>query len=324
MNSRAYKLFKKSPQPKKILRISGFILLIFFIFLAFVPWQQFALGNGRVIAFSPTERQFVVNAPMNARIHQWHVIEGMQVKAGDPIVTLNDNDPQYLSRLELEKKAVELRIQAAKEALTAGEYNLKRQKKLYEEGINSRRQYELSQIEYAQYKNTLAQANIDKINIEVRIARQKRQEVTAHMPGYIFRRLTGEKNVYVHSGQMLAMIVPDTPSRAVELWVSGRDIPFVRLNQIARLQFDGWPAIQFHGWPEIAVGTFAGRVTFIDATDNGLGQFRVVISPTEKWPNQVFLRQGVKVHGWVQLGRVPIWFELWRQFNGFPPKSSPI
>ena len=144
------------------------------------------------------------------------------------------------------------------------------------------------------------------------------------MAGYIFRRLTGQQNVFVQTGQVLAQIVPDTPSRAIELWVSGRDIPFVRLNQIARLQFEGWPAIQFRGWPEMAVGTFAGKVSFIDATDNGAGMFRVVISPTEKWPDQVFLRQGVRVHGWVQLGRVPIWFELWRQFNGFPPQSSPV
>src|SRR3990167_4884957 len=111
MNSRAYKLLRESPKPKRILLISSCILLAIICFLAFVPWQQFALGNGRVIAYSPTERQFAVNAPINGRIHRWHVIEGMHVNTGDPIVTINDNDPRYLSRLELEKQAIMLRIQ---------------------------------------------------------------------------------------------------------------------------------------------------------------------------------------------------------------------
>ena len=53
-----------------------------------------------------------------------------------------------------------------------------------------------------------------------------------------------------------------------------------------------------------------------------MGVFRVVIVPDEPWPAPAFLRQGVRVHGWVQLGEVPLWYELWRQFNGFPPESS--
>ena len=36
-----------------------------------------------------------------------------------------------------------------------------------------------------------------------------------------------------------------------------------------------------------------------------------------KWP--VELRQGSGVFGWVMLDEVPIWFEIWRQLNGFPP-----
>nr|WP_244917908.1 HlyD family secretion protein [Legionella busanensis] len=66
----------------------------------------------------------------------------------------------------------------------------------------------------------------------------------------------------VNAGQVLVEILPETNSRAVELWIDGNDIPFVWLQQKARLQFEGWPAIQFRGWPEIAVGTFGGRVSF--------------------------------------------------------------
>lgn len=318
----AFKMIAKLPKPQKIIKILIIILFLALSFLSFIPWQQFALGNGRVIAFSPTERQHTVNAPISGRIKKWYVDEGMNVKPGDPIVDVADIDPELLSRLEMEREAVQLRIDIALKALVASRANLERQKKLFEEGINSKRQYELAQIEYASYQTQLAQANIDKVQIDTRIARQKSQVVEAHIAGTIYKRLTGEYSVLVKKGDVLAEIMPKTESRAVALWIDGNDIPFVRLNQKARLQFEGWPAIQFRGWPGIAVGTFGGRVSFIDPTDNGLGYFRVVILPDERWPEARFLRQGVRVHGWIQLGEVPLWYELWRQFNGFPPESA--
>jgi hypothetical protein len=98
-----------------------------------------------------------------------------------------------------------------------------------------------------------------------------------------------------------------------------------------RLQFEGWPAIQFVGWPSVAVGTFGGEVVFIDPTDDGYGRFRIVVSARpdvttrdgkthiEDWPGNRFLRQGVRSKGWVLLQQVPLWLEIWRQLNGFPP-----
>lgn len=318
----AYQMIGKLPNPKKIAQVIFIVLGLIILFLGLTPWQQFALGQGKVIAFSPTERLHTVNAPINGRIKKWYVDEGSRVKSGSPIVEISDNDPQLLQRLELEKQAILLRIEAANQSLKAGKANVERQKNLYQQGINSKRQYELAQIEYAKYQNELAQANIDKVNIDVRIARQETQLITAHMPGIIFKRMTGQESVVVTQGEVLAQIIPETQSRAVELWIDGNDIPFVRLNQKARLQFEGWPAIQFRGWPQIAVGTFGARVAFIDPTDNGAGLFRAVLVPNEPWPDPVFLRQGVRVQGWVQLGRVPLWYELWRQFNGFPPENQ--
>jgi hypothetical protein len=72
----------------------------------------------------------------------------------------------------------------------------------------------------------------------------------------------------------------------------------------------------------VAVGTFGGKVVSVDATDNGRGKFRVLIRPDESdapWPIDRFLRQGVRANGWVLLDQVPLWFEVWRQLNGFPP-----
>lgn len=322
MKLHAYAMIRKLPEPKKIAKIIFIVLVVILLFLGMTPWQQFALGNGKVIAFSPTDRLHTINSPVSGRIKKWYVNEGMEVKPGDPIVDITDNDPELLARLEMEKKALLARIEAAEQAIKAGKANLERQKSLYQQGINSKRQYELAQIEYAKYQNELAQTRIDKVNIDVRIARQQTQIIKAQAVGIILKRLTGQESVVVKEGEVLAQIIPKTQSRAVELWIDGNDIAFVRLHQKARLQFEGWPAIQFRGWPAIAVGTFGGTVSFIDPTDNGLGLFRTVIVPDEPWPNPEFLRQGVRVHGWVQLGVVPLWYELWRQFNGFPPESG--
>jgi multidrug efflux pump subunit AcrA (membrane-fusion protein) len=321
MKLHAHKMIGKLPKPQKTAKIILILLVMTLLILGLTPWQQFALGNGKVIAFSPTERQHTVNSPVSGRIKKWYVDEGMRVKPGDPIVDITDNDPEILARLELEKQAILQKIIAAKQAVTAGKANLERQERLYKQGINSKRQYELAQIEYAKYQNELAQINIDKITVDVRVARQQTQIIKAHVSGIIYKRLTGQESVVVQAGDILAQIMPETQSRAVELWIDGNDIPFVRLHQKARLQFEGWPAIQFRGWPAIAVGTFRGEVSFIDPTDNGLGLFRAVIVPDEPWPDVQYLRQGVRVHGWVQLGKVPLWYELWRQFNGFPPES---
>jgi hypothetical protein len=87
-----------------------------------------------------------------------------------------------------------------------------------------------------------------------------------------------------------------------------------------RLEFDGWPAVQFSGWPTVAVGTFGGQVAVVDAVSSDNGKYRLLVRPDkadQPWPKQ--LRQGSGVYGWVMLDDVPIWYELWRQLNGFPP-----
>ena len=107
--------------------------------------------------------------------------------------------------------------------------------------------------------------------------------------------------------------------------MDGNDVPLISEGRPVRLQFEGWPALQFAGWPSIAVGTFGGRVQLVDSTDNGAGKFRVLIKPDphdEPWPTKTYLRQGVRANGWVLLNQVPLGFELWRQFNGFPPIIS--
>ena len=40
-----------------------------------------------------------IEAPINGRIVRWWVAEGTEVKAGDPLFEITDNDPQLIDRM---------------------------------------------------------------------------------------------------------------------------------------------------------------------------------------------------------------------------------
>lgn len=305
-------------------RLSALLSALFILCLTsliFVPWQQTARGTGRVVAFSPSDRQQNIDAPVEGRLGKWFVHEGSIVKEGDPIVEIFDNDPDILSRLKVEREALLKRLNTARMAAETAKINVERQKDLFEKGISSRRAYELAELEYARYLTDEANSSAELSRIEVRVARQAMQSVKAPRAGTILRRMAGQESELVKAGDVLAVLVPETESRAVELWIDGNDIPLIEEGRRVRLQFEGWPAIQFSGWPSVAVGTFGGRVSFIDPTDNGYGKFRILVvpEPGERWPSARYLRQGVRANGWALLNQVTLGYELWRQFNGFPP-----
>ena len=172
--------------------------------------------------------------------------------------------------------------------------------------------------------------------IDNRIERFKARFVKAPSDGVVFRiSAEGQVGQFVKEGDELAVIVPDTTDRVVELFIDGVDAPLIAAHMEqtgrgphVRLQFEGWPGVQFTGWPSVATGTFGGRVRQIDPTDDGNGRFRILVEPEEmfdgdRWPEGVYLRQGNQAVGWVFLNRVTLGFELWRQFNGFPPVVAP-
>lgn len=168
----------------------------------------------------------------------------------------------------------------------------------------------------------IANARAELQRMDVRLARQTLQTVKAPRNGTIFRLLEQPGGNQMKVGQPIAILIPDASTPVVELWMKGNDIPLISEGRKVRLQFEGWPALQFAGWPSVAVGTFGGEVILVDPADDGSGKFRILVGPDpddEPWPNRMYLRQGVRANGWVLLNEVKVWFELWRQFNGFPP-----
>lgn len=144
--------------------------------------------------------------------------------------------------------------------------------------------------------------------------------VLAPQAGQITRTIAAGVGEVVKEGEMLVMIVPQKFQYAVEMYVRPVDLPLVAPQQQVRFQFDGWPSIVFSGWPNVSYGTFAGKVVAVDNSISPNGKFRVLVAedPSQnKWPD--VLRVGGGAKGILLLKDVPVWYELWRNFNGFPP-----
>jgi len=191
-----------------------------------------------------------------------------------------------------------------------------------------------AQQQSAQSTVAKASSDIEKINVELAnvTARRNQTKIVSPVSGKVVRVTKFGTGSTVKAGDILLTISPETTDRAVEIMVSDNDVSFVQLGRPVRLQFAGYPAVQFSGFPGISVGTFGGVVAFIDPMDDGSSRFRVIIKeenqtlPTGKkdkgWPRSANLRPGAEAVGWIMLDTVPLGYELWRQFNGFPPRAT--
>ncbi|WP_010518076.1 HlyD family secretion protein [Croceivirga radicis] len=144
--------------------------------------------------------------------------------------------------------------------------------------------------------------------------------IRAPQSGYINKAIIGGIGETFKEGQKLLGIMPASFDMAVETYVSPIDLPLLQIGDEVRIQFDGWPSIVFSGWPNVSVGTYGGKIVAIENFISDNGKYRVLLAPdpeAEAWPEQ--LRVGSGANTIALLQDVPIWFELWRQLNGFPP-----
>ncbi|WP_205525353.1 efflux RND transporter periplasmic adaptor subunit [Novosphingobium sp. THN1] len=291
------------------------------VLLFAVKWVQTAPGRGDVIALNPEDRVQQVTALVPGRVERWFVVDGQQVKKGDPIARIIDNDPDLLIRLAAEREQVVAQISAAEQAMATARLDVNRSSQLYAEGLAARRDYEATQIKVAELNAKLAEARAKLSKVDIALNRQSAQLVRAPRDGRVLSLNTAAGATLISAGDLLATIAPERQQRVVELLVDGRDAALVRKGQPVRLNFEGWPAIQFSGWPSVAQGMFDGRVLTIDPSAQPSGLFRVLVEPMPgkpAWPNDNYVRLGSKVRGWIQMETVTIAYELWRQLNDFP------
>ncbi|MER2997605.1 HlyD family secretion protein [Pontibacter populi] len=164
------------------------------------------------------------------------------------------------------------------------------------------------------------QAEVSKLQSDYSSTEVRSQyyHITAPQNGYVVRTLKAGIGETIKENEAVATIMPDNPKLAAELYVNAIDLPLLSQGDEVRLQFEGWPTVVFSGWPGVSYGTFAGKVAVIDNAGTN-GKYRLLVVPDtakEPWPDA--LRVGSGVQGWAMLETVPVWYEIWRQLNGFP------
>jgi multidrug resistance efflux pump len=143
--------------------------------------------------------------------------------------------------------------------------------------------------------------------------------VLAPQDGYIQSTAIKGIGEIVKEGASLCSIIPDQSEQVVELFVQPMNLPLIQKGQRVQLTFDGWPAFVFSGWPGMSYGTYTAEIVAFDRSISANGKFRVLAkSIGEPWPEAVRIGSGVQ--GFALLGNVPLFYEMWRQINGFPPE----
>lgn len=234
------------------------------------------------------------------------------------------------SVVDVEQKRLKLQETQAKQVSQQNKYLASQN-----EVINAQVEIERTK---ASYTDKISKAESDKFtaqssqfNAEVEVTKLENQFanysmrsdlyfIRAPQDGFINKALKAGIGETIKEGEQLVGIMPADAELAIETFVDPIDIPLVHLDEKIRIQFDGWPAIIFSGWPNVSYGTYGGKVVAIETFISDNGKYRVLIAPDpddHPWPKE--LRVGSGARTIALLDDVPIWFEVWRQLNGFPP-----
>ncbi|UTW62946.1 HlyD family efflux transporter periplasmic adaptor subunit [bacterium SCSIO 12741] len=254
--------------------------------------------------------------------------ESIALKQYDRIRQLEEQGLK--SKTELENR--KLRLQKAQAGAVAAENKWLTSSN---EWVNS--QVELNAVN-TQYQKDIAKAQSDKytamsnqFDAEASVTKLQNQYanysvrtglyyITAPQDGYVTQTIQSGIGETLKEGEAILSIMPAKYDLSVAMYIDPIDLPLLDKGQEVRIQFDGWPAIVFSGWPNTSYGTYGGEVFAIDNFISDNGKYRILVKPDPKdhpWPDA--LRVGSGTTNMVLLKDVPIWYELWRNINGFPP-----
>jgi multidrug resistance efflux pump len=225
---------------------------------------------------------------------------------------------QYYQNAMAKKISAENKLANSRQEYTITQIEMNSARQEYTEKISKaegERMQSLSEIASGQGEIAKLENQYTNYNI-----RSGMYYITAPQSGQVIKAKKAGIGEIVKESEMLLEIVPDKIQYAVEIFVKPVDLPLVSRGQKVRFLFDGFPAIVFSGWPEASYGTFGGIITAVESSAGTNGKFRVLVTEDKKdkpWPAE--LKIGTGVQAMALLKNVPVWYELWRNINGFPP-----
>lgn len=231
-----------------------------------------------------------------------------------------DVEGKQLKLQETEAKLIgqENKLLASKNELINDQLDINRTATEYAEKI-SKAQSDKFTASSAQFDTEAQVSKLENASANYEL-RNKMRYILAPQNGYINKAIKSGIGETFKEGEQLVGIMPADYDIAVETFVEPIDLPLIHVGEDIRVQFDGWPAIVFSGWPDASFGTYSGAVVAVETFISANGKFRVLVAPkkeAEQWPKNVRVGSGARTIALLQ--DVPIWYELWRKLNGFPP-----
>jgi len=149
-------------------------IVIIFVIILFLPWQQNIQATGRVTTLRPEHRPQTVHATIAGRVEQWYVMEGQYVKEGDTIVRLSEVkteyfDPEIVQRVSNQVQAKEAAIFSYDNKVAALEAQIAAMKRERENKI----QQIQNKIRQAELKIESDRAAVEQAKVDIQIARRQ-------------------------------------------------------------------------------------------------------------------------------------------------------
>lgn len=294
--------------------------------------QIAAMGNERALKYSQAQnklrqsRQKVVSDSMDLKAALTNLsiaqtrFERSQILEREGLNALKELEESRLKLQETQAKAVsqEQKLLQSKNDVLIATIELSRiDQEFAEKAAKARSDQFSAQSSQFDTEAQVSKLETDRANYQIRTGLYY---ITAPQNGYINKAIIGGIGETFKEGEPLVNIMPADYDLAVETFVKPLDLPLIHKGEKVRVQFDGWPAIVFSGWPNVSYGTYGARVVAIETFIHPNGGYRVLLAPDtddHKWPDA--LRAGSGAYTIALLEDVPIWYELWRNLNGFPP-----
>lgn len=196
-------------------RIVTTLLVVIFVVMMFLPWQQTTKGVGKLIAYEPTQREHNVIAPISGFIKKYYIEENRFIQKGELLFEMVDLDKEYLVKLESvigDIKAQQENVQNTLNISYARKKNIE---------ANLRTSLEIYDKEIIQIEETLKRLNGKKVSFqnsyEIADANYKRINLL-YLDGIESKRsYEVAKNEYIKDGVEVDNIIIDIEIKSKSL-----------------------------------------------------------------------------------------------------------
>lgn len=197
-----------------------------------------------------------VGTSVNGEIMAIHVTDGQWVKAGDLLVTLDQERlRQDLVRAELSLNAARQDLGNARATYEKQEKTLKRRSELFDQGIASSEDYQQEKLNFKNAETQLERSKVGIQQAEAAVAQAKdtlsKTVIRAPISGQV-TGLKAEKGETAIAGQTnlagaVLMVISDLSEMMAELKVGELDVVKVKTGQPAEVSVDALPGRIFLG-----------------------------------------------------------------------------